>query len=637
MTGWMHGILTLALLGGSVNAAGLRTEVYVDVRRGSDEQGDGTSQRPWKSLRSAVARMKPGDVCILREGVYRETVVPEDGQTFAAHPGERVVISGCDVVEGWTAFREGVEQAAVAGEVRDVFVDGRRMRKARYPDDDENPYDSSDWAKTFAGRGQPQGTGSGKVTFTAGLQGKTFDGGFFTGLNGKNPYQANMGRIVRTEGDALHCDRTNLRWHASQPGEFEGDGRGYITDHLACLTSPREWHWGQGRLYLSPPPGKPLPESTVEGRTRLWGFDCSGRKGVVIRGLSFHAASVLMEAATDCVLESCELEYVSPWGGFYDDRRAKGDPEHYSYGNPEDGTSGITIGGSGNAVRGCRVSKGWGALITVRGRANTVENNVIEDAGWQCREFAVNLVVNGADHRILRNTLRQSTAMLIVMIDIDRVPTTAPVIRLNDCRDYGYVMLDGGTAAIYQNGNNDLQGADISYNFIADNRTANQRVSCGIYLDDGAANFRVHHNVIVGNGLTRSGLFTHRGDARMLVAHNTFWRQKEAGWISAVWEGRRDTASMIFRNNLSGGTGFAVNGIRDPITQDHNREHAPADDFEDAAALDFRLRNPRSPAVDGGAAIPGITEAPDGKPDLGAYERGLRWKAGSDLPARPSR
>jgi hypothetical protein len=634
MMGWMIGILVSALGGGGLNGVAPRGEVYVDARQGSDDRGNGSPEQPWKSIRTAVARMKAGDVCILREGVYRETVVPGDGQTFAAHPGERVVISGCDVVEGWAPFREGILKAPVAGEVREVFVDGERMRKARYPDDDGNPHDTSDWAPTSAERGKPQDTGFGRVTFTAGLQGKNFDGGFFTGLNGRNPFQANMGRIVRTEGDTLTCDRTNLRWHASRPGEFDGDGRGYITDHLACLTAEREWHGEAGTLYFAPTAGKPIRERLVEARTRLWGFDGRGRRGVVIRGLSFHAASVLLEDATDCILESCDFEHVSPWGRYFDDRRAKGDPEHYTYGNPEDGTSGITIGGSGNVVRGCRVAKGWGALITVRGRGNTVENNLVENAGWQCREFAVNIVVNGADHRILRNTVRTSTAMLIVMIDIDRVPTTAPVIRHNDCRDYGHVMLDGGTSAIYMNGNNDLQGADISYNFIADNRTRNPRVSCGIYLDDGANHFRVHHNVVVGNGLTRSGLFTHRGDARMMVAHNTFWGQKEAGWISAVWEGRRDAASMIFRNNLSSGTGFAVNGIRDPITQDHNRDHVPAGDFVNVDGLDFRLKNPNSPAVDAGVPIPGISEAADGKPHLGAFERGVPWKAGSDLPPR---
>jgi len=37
----------------------------------------------------------------------------------------------------------------------------------------------------------------------------------------------------------------------------------------------------------------------------------------------------------------------------------------------------------------------------------------------------VNIVVNGANHRIINNTVRKSTAMLIVMIDVDRVESSS--------------------------------------------------------------------------------------------------------------------------------------------------------------------------------------------------------------------
>jgi len=53
-------------------------------------------------------------------------------------------------------------------------------------------------------------------------------------------------------------------------------------------------------------------------------------------------------------------------------------------------------------------------------------------------------------------------------------------------------------------------------------------ISTGIYLDDGSYNVRVHHNVIVGSGQTRSGLFSHMGDRRIEVYNNTFGSSAES-------------------------------------------------------------------------------------------------------------
>lgn len=72
----------------------------------------GTSSHPWKTLgRAAQASLKPGDAVLVKSGVYRETVeIRVSGQpgkpiTFAAAPGQRVVVKGSDVVTGnWERF-----------------------------------------------------------------------------------------------------------------------------------------------------------------------------------------------------------------------------------------------------------------------------------------------------------------------------------------------------------------------------------------------------------------------------------------------------------------------------------------------------------------------------------------------------
>ena len=120
----------------------------------------------------------------------------------------------------------------------------------------------------------------------------------------------------------------------------------------------------------------------------------------------------------------------------------------------------------------------------------------------------------------------------------------------------------------------------------------------------------------------------------MLVYNNTFWGQRQGGWVSAVWEGQRDSTTMIYRNNLSSGRGFVAQGVQGFITQDHNRENVPAAEFVDVKGLDFRIKSPSSSSVNSGVVIEGSGEVVDGKPDLGAYEHGVHWKAGANRERR---
>ncbi len=81
----------------------------------------GTAEAPWKTLARAgkAPELKPGDTVLIRAGVYREhcdiTVSgePQRPITFAAAPGERVVIKGSEVVRGkWTRVADPNDKAA---------------------------------------------------------------------------------------------------------------------------------------------------------------------------------------------------------------------------------------------------------------------------------------------------------------------------------------------------------------------------------------------------------------------------------------------------------------------------------------------------------------------------------------------
>jgi hypothetical protein len=75
---------------------------------------------------------------VLRAGVYRLTetfvLTEEDSDvTYAAQPGERVVISGGRRIEGWKKGTGSVWTAPAPWEFRQLFVNGRRALRARTP------------------------------------------------------------------------------------------------------------------------------------------------------------------------------------------------------------------------------------------------------------------------------------------------------------------------------------------------------------------------------------------------------------------------------------------------------------------------------------------------------------------------
>ncbi|MBA3304092.1 MAG: right-handed parallel beta-helix repeat-containing protein [Acidimicrobiia bacterium] len=73
------------------------------VSPSGDNAAAGTLQAPWRTLAHAVAQSPARSTVVLREGTYRESVqVYRKALTIQPYPGERVVLSGSDVVGGWT-------------------------------------------------------------------------------------------------------------------------------------------------------------------------------------------------------------------------------------------------------------------------------------------------------------------------------------------------------------------------------------------------------------------------------------------------------------------------------------------------------------------------------------------------------
>jgi hypothetical protein len=108
---------------------------YVDPRHPGavDEPAWGYPAVPLASLAKACAIAQPGETIVLRGGVYREVLTPKnDGVTVRAMKGEKVTISGADLIEGWKRDVEGSWSATMAAEPKKLLRDGRPWNEFSY-------------------------------------------------------------------------------------------------------------------------------------------------------------------------------------------------------------------------------------------------------------------------------------------------------------------------------------------------------------------------------------------------------------------------------------------------------------------------------------------------------------------------
>jgi alpha-N-arabinofuranosidase len=84
------------------------------VSLNGDDANGGTPSQPLRTISSAAALAHSGDTITVHEGVYRECVSPPRGGTsdqerivYRAAPGERVEITGAEIVKGWKPLKGG--------------------------------------------------------------------------------------------------------------------------------------------------------------------------------------------------------------------------------------------------------------------------------------------------------------------------------------------------------------------------------------------------------------------------------------------------------------------------------------------------------------------------------------------------
>jgi len=114
--------------GATIGALEYPNVYYVDPRHpaAADQPAWGYPGVPLASLAKACAIAQPGETIVLRGGVYREVLAPKnDGVTVRAMKGEKVTISGADLIEGWKREVDGTWSGPLAAEPKKVLRNGQ--------------------------------------------------------------------------------------------------------------------------------------------------------------------------------------------------------------------------------------------------------------------------------------------------------------------------------------------------------------------------------------------------------------------------------------------------------------------------------------------------------------------------------
>jgi len=574
-----------------------------------DDNNSGTDvSGPFRSIRHAADLMVAGDQCLLRGGTYRETLRPTHSGTelapiiFEAYSNEIVVVSGADLVGGWSPQTNGIYVAPVSWTLGigydQLFVDGAMTHQARFPAFGPGDLLHPATVNVTVGANQPQVISS---TAWSGHADNFWAGGWFCGGVGER-WSWQSARIVSSSGSTITVDATTQ----SRPW-FTGAGIGYVWGQRNLLTTQGQWHLetlsGTNALYLRVAGDDDPSTHVVELKRRNWCIDFNQQRYVTVRGLELQAGAVYLNGQYNLV-ENCRARFLSHfmsyvWGYAFDGGRLPG--------------GGVVISGTNNILRGCTLFDTAGAGVISTGTSNLITRNLIYHTDYS-GTYACPVRLGGSLDQVTFNTAHSSGR------DIIHCGGAGNSVCYNDFSDPGQMCRDLGVLYTWGINAQSANGARtrIAYNWFHDN-THSMGPSPIIYLDNWCRNFVVDHNVL-WNSAGDSGIRINAPASGHRIYHNTLFNCDDLAthtydmWPDnnpdqTFWTG--DFYSFSSLNNLFLGT-------------------SPQSELVDPQNQDFRLQ-PGSHDAKMGALVAGYTTSTQPPPGIGAYEpTSPMWRPGRE-------
>ncbi len=571
--------LALIVLFTAHQAAGAEPTFYVATN--GDDNNAGTRQRPFATparardvVRKAKKTAREPITVYLRGGTYylHETLVfgPKDSGTaeapitYAAYKNEKPIISGGRKIQAkWKPYRDGIYMCSLAGtQLADkgfgqLFVDGKRQIRARYPNGDPTDPRIEENFTYLAGADEwPH-----KEVY--------YDPDEFTTKKWARPKEAVLHifgavnwstRQFRLAG--IDYDRCAIKlgeggWQQHErfpqrPGtKLNETCRFYIENVFEELDAPREWYFDNRKkiLYYKPPDKVDLNNATVEAVLLKNLVEFRGSKEnpvhhINLRGLRItqsattflekysipsmgdwaihRGGAVFFDGAEDCSIDNCFFDAVGGNAVFinYYNRRIHIESSLFT----EIGESAICLVGKSMLSRDlsydcpyCGTHHDWGFLPHTDQYAEgcVVKNNLIHDVGIFGKQTAGVFMAVSAKNIISHNEMYNIPRAAICIHD---GTYGGHIIEYNDlhhtCREtgeHGTFNSWGRDSWWCQNQSHGRVGdiskrfhpagdvlRDAKYTTIIRNNRFRDEKGWGIDLDDGSSNYHIYNNLCIG-------------------------------------------------------------------------------------------------------------------------------------------
>lgn len=603
---------------GPLRAQASSDTCYVSISSGSDSN-PGTLSSPFKTIQHAASVMNPGDTCIVREGVYPETVTPPSGQegapvTFRAYEGESVTVSGCDPVTGWTAEPGGLYKTSVPldlGPQNQLFADGEIMYEARYPN--VQPGDTLTnfaMAKTGSGTGRSSDkltsnfTAPAELKVLAGSDPNFFEGATIWTVPGSEwtslTYKV---KSYDTVAGKLVCDsvyRTVNRNYYT-PGANQNF---FVYGSKNLLDADGEWWYDKesGELYVktsSDPNG-----IYIEAKRRLEAFDLSGVSHVEVDGIGVRGSTIITdEDSSYILLQNMKCMYVG-----HNSEISLENPDNDEC--PEQDNLGVLLKGSFIEVNSCEIAFSSGPVLNVQGTYNRVVNSYIHDGNY-IATYCGHTKLTGRRHLISHNTMAESGRDVVSFRGL-----AESVVQYNDIGHAGRLTKDLG---MMYTANSDGQNTMIHHNILHDNYALGH---ChGLYPDEMSNNYIMYQNIIYnvkGNGL----MFNQPSLYNLAYNNTTYNKSTYAGSYGFNSQyndnlGRQLINNIVYETSSSAMTTSAVS----TASRNNLNSGGGNPNFASPGSGDFSL-NIGSPAIGSGLWVAGVSKEGTNPPAAGAVEAG---------------
>jgi parallel beta helix pectate lyase-like protein len=616
---------------------------YFVASNGSDANTGTSVEAPFQSINRALSIAVSGDECMVRGGEYREMLrfknsgTPGSPITLKPFQKEKVTITGLETIRGWSVFdsAKNILRAPVESgkNVTGLYFNRVSAVVSAWPN-----LDPGNWKFAFAGIDsgsllEKKNVFSVVKSCSDSLPGKSI-ADYWVGAkiwaNTGVMYHGNTSVVIAQEGTCLTYKWDLQDYYTPIKPKIPIDRNLYYLRHgLKTLDAPNEWWVTEEEaaakfVYYIPPAGRRIDAGTIEIRTRKSGLDLGTRSHILVDGLDFFAATVDFSESRNCIVRNCRVLY----------------PIEYHQGYRYDHPTGVRVTGSANTLENSEIAFSWVDGVYVTGADHRIANNLIHDIDWSgfngagiyCHDTpgTEGASAYGTGYIITRNTI-YNCGRTGIEISFTRNST----VTYNDVSGFGKLTRDLGGINAHQVYD---ANTDIAYNRI---HSASTYGIYGIYIDDAGNDYRIHHNVIynLGNASVEVAGLRINLDAgshsRDIVVFNNTISVKTAiivgrqgkGLLNARFFNNALTQSSIPSNSSDA---LWKGAYIDTAT---HLENCPPTRFVDPARGDFRPKQ-GSLLIDRGTTRFGYTgRYGGGAPDIGAYEYGRNWTAGSDVKA----